>query len=121
MRDPASETSYGAEVALLKDRLGEEAFDRAWSEGRAMSLDQATTYAQRGRGERRRPSSGWASLTPTELEVARLVAIGLSNPKIAERLFISRHTVESHLKHIFAKLDFSSRTELATEVTRRGL
>lgn len=61
-------------------------------------------------------------LTRSETDIARLVAAGLSNPQIAERLFISRHTVESHLKHIYAKLCLSSRTELvATVLTTRLL
>jgi DNA-binding CsgD family transcriptional regulator len=48
-----------------------------------MSLDEAVAYASCGRGERKRPSTGWASLTPSELQVVRLVAEGLSNPRLA--------------------------------------
>jgi DNA-binding CsgD family transcriptional regulator len=51
--------------------------------------------------------------------VAALVADGLSNPQIGERLFISRRTVQTHLAHVFAKLDISSRTQLAAQVARR--
>lgn len=83
-------------------------------------FEPGISYAQRGRGERKRPSSGWASLTPVELQVVELVAEGLRNVQPAERLFISRHTVESHLKHIFAKIGVSSRTELAREANKRG-
>jgi DNA-binding CsgD family transcriptional regulator len=72
------------------------------------------------RGARRRPASGWASLTATELQVARLAAEGLTNPQIAQRLFISRYTVETHLKHVFAKLSLTSRVQLAAEVARRA-
>ncbi len=57
-------------------------------------------------------SSRWASLRRAELRVAFLVAEGLSNREIAEHLFISRHTVESHLKSAFAKLQVRSRVEL---------
>ena len=78
-------------------------------------------YARRGRGPRRRPTLGWESLTPTELEVAKLVAEGLTNPQIAERMFISRKTVTTHLSHVFAKLDIPSRAALSAEVTRRGI
>lgn len=56
------------------------------------------------RGTRKRPQFGWPSLTPTELTVAALVADGLSNPQIGDRLFISRRTVQTHLAHMFAKL-----------------
>ncbi len=61
------------------------------------------------RGARRRPSVGWASLTVTERRVADLVADGLTNPQIGTRLFVSRRTVQTHVSHIFAKLDLSSR------------
>jgi pimeloyl-ACP methyl ester carboxylesterase/DNA-binding CsgD family transcriptional regulator len=65
-----------------------------------------------------RAATGWASLTEAEHAVAMLLTEGLSNPAIASRLFISRHTVESHLKHIYAKLGLSSRGELAALVRR---
>jgi predicted ATPase/DNA-binding CsgD family transcriptional regulator len=113
--------AHEADVAIVREGLTEEEFQRAWEEGRAMSLDEAVAYASRGRGERKRPSSGWASLTPSELQVVRLVAEGLSNPQIGERLFISKRTVQTHLKHVFAKLSVTSRAELASEATRRGV
>jgi pimeloyl-ACP methyl ester carboxylesterase/DNA-binding CsgD family transcriptional regulator len=59
-----------------------------------------------------RPVTGWASLTPREQAVAALVGEGCSNPVIADRLYISRYTVETHLKHIFAKVGVDSRTAL---------
>jgi predicted ATPase/DNA-binding CsgD family transcriptional regulator len=93
----------------------------AWTEGEDLSIEAALAYAARGRGRRRRPASGWPSLTPTELEVVRLVARHQSNPEIAERLFVSRATVKTHLVHIFAKLSVRSRSELAAEAIRRGL
>jgi DNA-binding CsgD family transcriptional regulator len=71
------------------------------------------------RGPRKRPQFGWQSLTPTERTVAVLVADGLSNPQIGERLFVSRRTVQTHLVHVFAKLGISSRAQLAAEVARR--
>ena len=66
-----------------------------------------------------RPAFGWDSLTPAELAVSELVASGLTNPEIGARLFVSRRTVETHLSHIFRKLDYVSRTQLASEYTRR--
>jgi DNA-binding CsgD family transcriptional regulator len=71
------------------------------------------------RGTRRRPSVGWASLTPTERNVVDLVVEGLSNPQIGERLYVSRRTVQTHLVHVFAKLDVSSRAQLAAQAARR--
>jgi DNA-binding CsgD family transcriptional regulator len=60
----------------------------------------------------RRPGRGWAAMTDSELAVARLVAQGLSNREVAERLFVSPHTVNSHLRHVFTKLGVNSRAEL---------
>ena len=71
------------------------------------------------RGKRGRPATGWEALTPAESRVAELVAGGLSNVQVAERLFISRRTVDAHLSHIFDKLNISSRVELARESARR--
>jgi DNA-binding CsgD family transcriptional regulator len=57
--------------------------------------------------------TGWAAITGSELAVVRLVAEGLTNREVAERLFVSPHTVNSHLRHVFAKLGINSRVELA--------
>ena len=71
------------------------------------------------RGPRQRPQWGWGSLTPTEGTVADLVSEGLTNPQIAERLYISRRTVQTHVSHIFTKLDMASRAQLAAAVAAR--
>ena len=71
------------------------------------------------RGRRQRAKAGWEALTESELRIAALVAEGLSNPAIAQRLYISRRTVDAHLSHIYSKLDMSSRVQLAAEVVRR--
>ena len=60
-----------------------------------------------------RPALGWSSLTAAEIPVVRLAAEGLTNAEIAARLYLSRYTVETHLKHVFAKLGVESRAELA--------
>jgi DNA-binding CsgD family transcriptional regulator len=60
-----------------------------------------------------RPSCGWQSLTETERRIAELVAQGLSNREVAGQMFLSAHTVAFHLRHIFWKLDVSSRVQLA--------
>jgi len=62
---------------------------------------------------RRRPAFGWASLTEAERCLTQLIADGLTNKQAAARLFVSRHTIDSHLRHIFRKLDINSRVELA--------
>jgi DNA-binding CsgD family transcriptional regulator len=67
----------------------------------------------------REGGSGMASLTGAEAQIARLVSDGSTNCEIAERLFVSPHTVNSHLRHIFAKLAINSRTELARIVAEQ--
>src|SRR5207245_9305994 len=96
-------------VAILREALG-DGFETAWDEGAVMSIDDAMAYAARGRGERKRPSTGWASLTPLEQQVVGLVAEGLTNPQIAERLFIATGTVKVHVRHIFEKPGVSTRS-----------
>ena len=61
--------------------------------------------------------SGWESLTEAERRVVRLLANGLTNGQIADRLFLSRRTVESHLAHAYAKLGASTRVQLAAMAT----
>jgi DNA-binding CsgD family transcriptional regulator len=75
---------------------------------------------QRGRGEPKRPTSGWGSLTPTERHVVRLVSEGLGNNDIATRLFVSPRTVQSHLTHVYTKLGLTSRVQLVQEAARHG-
>ncbi len=113
-RPPVDRADHEGAVAALAASLGVDGFDAALSEGAALSLDDAVAYVSRARGARRRPSTGWASLTPTELKVVDLAVEGRTNPEIAARLFISRDTVKTHLSHIYAKLDVTNRTELAT-------
>ena len=75
--------------------------------------------APRSRGGAAGRQFGWASpFTPAEQAVARLVADGLTNPRIGARLYISRRTVQTHLVHIFAKIDIASRAQLAAQVAR---
>ncbi len=81
----------------------------------------ATTWSERARSElaatgetaRRRGPSPIGDLTPQERNVARLVARGLSNRQVAEQLFLSANTIETHLRHIFQKTGVTSRTQLA--------
>jgi predicted ATPase/class 3 adenylate cyclase/DNA-binding CsgD family transcriptional regulator len=112
------DADYEASVTALRNALDESDFDTAWAEGAALSTEEAIAYAKRGRGERKRPTSGWASLTPTELDVVRLVSEGLANNDIATRLFVSPRTVQSHLTHVYAKLGLSSRVQLVQEAAR---
>jgi DNA-binding CsgD family transcriptional regulator len=106
---------------VLVETVGIERYETLSRAGAAMSWAQAIDYATRGRGERKRPSAGWASLTPAERAVVDLVAEGLTNQQVAERLFVARRTVGTHLTHIFTKLGVANRAELAAGAIRRRL
>jgi predicted ATPase/DNA-binding CsgD family transcriptional regulator len=92
-----------------------------WDAGGELSLADAVAYARRGRGERQRPQIGWASLTPVERDVVRLVAEGHTNAEVGERLFISVNTVKKHLSNVYTKVDADGRADLAAQVARRDL
>jgi DNA-binding CsgD family transcriptional regulator len=114
------DADYEESVAVLRDAMDEKDFDAAWVEGAAMSTEDAIAYAQRGRGQRKRPASGWGSLTPTERQVVQLVSEGLANNDIATRLFVSPRTVQTHLTHVYTKLGLTSRVQLAQEAARHA-
>jgi len=120
-RWPLDQTVYDADMIELRAALGEEPFSKLWKEGIQLTLEEAAAYASRARGERKRPRTGWAALTPTELEVVALVAQGLTNAEIGQRLFISAGTARIHLSHIYAKLGVANRAQLASEATARGM
>ena len=68
-----------------------------------------------------RPTSGWGSLTPTEVKVAALVARGDSTADIARNLFLSGRTVRTYISHIMTKLDARSRIDITREALRQGM
>jgi len=120
LRFKVYDAGYQTSVTKLRAAMDENDFDAAWAEGAAMSIEEAIAYAQRGHGERKRPASGWAALTPAELDVVRLVTEGLTNKDVATRLFVSPRTVQAHLAHVFTKLGVTTRTQLAQEATRHA-
>jgi len=61
----------------------------------------------------KRPSAGWESLTETERTASELVAQGLNNRQVADRMYVSAHTIAFHLRQVFRKLNIGSRVELA--------
>jgi predicted ATPase/class 3 adenylate cyclase/DNA-binding CsgD family transcriptional regulator len=114
------DAGYERWVATVRSALDRDELDRAWDEGAALSTDEVIAYAVRGHAGRKRPASGWTSLTPTERDVVRLVAEGLTNRDVGARLFISPRTVQTHLTHIYAKLGVTSRVQLAQEAACHG-
>ena len=97
-----------------------EAVDARGDVARAEATLRSLHVRRGRRGPRRRPATGWGSLTDTEHRVVELVEQGLTNPEIGRRLFISHRTVETHVAHVFAKLGVSSRVQLALEAARRA-
>jgi DNA-binding CsgD family transcriptional regulator len=65
-------------------------------------------------------ATGWAELSETQREIAKLVSLALTNQQIARRVYLSPHTVNYHLREIFRKLKISSRVELVRIVQERG-
>jgi DNA-binding CsgD family transcriptional regulator len=80
---------------------------------RALGIRRRITTADK-------PSTGWAAMTKSELAVAQLASDGLTNREIADRLFVSPHTVNTHLRQVFAKLEVNSRVDLTRLATERN-
>ena len=117
-RTPGETARYETDLALAEEGLSADAFQSAFAQGAGLSIQEAVTLASKGRRRRVRPSTGWPSLTETEKQVAALVAEGLTNPQIAERMFIGLQTVKTHVRHILSKLEFTARREFEREVER---
>jgi len=112
-RLPFEATLRAETVDRLGQGLGPRAAAEAIADGTSLTLDEAVRLARRSRGARKRPPTGWDSLTPAEDQVADLAASGLTTPEIAARLFVSTNTVKTHLSQVYAKLGVSSRAQLA--------
>ncbi len=107
-----------AEVLLAEAVDCYEKLGAGWFAARASASLRGFGVRRGSRGHRQRPLTGWESLTRSERGVADLVAEGLTNREIGRRLFISPHTVNSHLRHTFQKLDVPTRAALAAAVSR---
>jgi predicted ATPase/class 3 adenylate cyclase/DNA-binding CsgD family transcriptional regulator len=116
--------SYAVLLADLRSRMSDEAFSTAWAAGRAMSFEAAIAAAQERHikhvGQRSDavepiststgPAFNPSGLTEREVEILRLVAQGLTDAQVAERLVVSPRTVSGHLRSIYSKLQVTSRT-----------
>jgi DNA-binding NarL/FixJ family response regulator len=116
--DPSDRADYEHFLASARDQLDPAVFAREWGEGKQMTLEQTIEYALAEQADTTRPATPAAAhdpnaLTPREIEVLRLVAAGLSDAKVAEKLVISSRTVNTHLTSIYGKLGVNSRTAAA--------
>ncbi|MFE4500168.1 protein kinase [Rhodococcus sp. NPDC056743] len=103
--------------------LGEKAFATAFRKGQGFGFDAAISYALREQpSDDSRSDTGAAStrLTKRERQVADLIAEGLTNQAIADRLVISPRTAQGHVEHILTKLGFTSRAQVAAWVVERN-
>lgn len=100
--------------------LGEAAFATAWAEGRAKTPEEAVAYALEETPEWPARSAG-GLLSAREIEVLRFVAEGLTDAQIAERLYLSRHTVGNHLRSVYRKLDARGRAAAVKRAGELGL
>jgi predicted ATPase/DNA-binding CsgD family transcriptional regulator len=106
-------------VAVARAALGDAEFEAAWSQGRALTPEQAVACAL---AEPARTSSSAVSpLTRREREVATLVARGASNRQIASELVIAERTAERHVENMLAKLGLQSRTQVALWAVQHGI
>ena len=113
-----SNTGSTSSAERAQAHIESDAVDALTARGASMTTDDALAYARRGSGDRRRPATGWDALTPIELQVVDLVAQGLTNAQIAERLLMSRATAKTHVSHCLAKLGMATRSQIAAEATR---
>jgi non-specific serine/threonine protein kinase len=95
-------------------------FDAEVGQGAALTLDRAVAYALGDGADPGRAATVQAPLTRRERQIAGLVADGLTNREIAERLVIGQRTAESHVEHILTKLGFTSRSQIAPWLVETG-
>jgi non-specific serine/threonine protein kinase len=134
--DPTEHAEYDRDLAAARAQRPPAAFAAEWAEGRATPLEQAVgsalTMAEalaRGAGggaagpsaSAGHPTRDGSPLTRRELEVAALLAEGLTNREIAATLIISERTATNHVEHILTKLSLRARAQVAAWVVRHGL
>jgi len=116
-------------IAGLRRKLGMHDFDVAWQTGKTLALDAAVSlglavasHQESDRAPRaQRSAARELGLTPRELEVVRLIVAGHRDQEIADTLFLSPRTVQTHVTHVFAKLGANTRAEVAAYAVRHGL
>ena len=130
---PVERADYESSMAAARSHFCKQAFAAAWAEGRSMTFEQVlekpalaaiSTPNSRGQSLKatgRQAPIYHAGLTAREVEVLQLVARGLTDAQVAERLVISPHTVNTHLTSIYNKLGVESRTAATRFAVERQL
>ncbi|MCL4299885.1 MAG: AAA family ATPase [Anaerolineae bacterium] len=131
LRAPQERIAYQKLVTTLQKQLGQTKFTAAWSAGRAFSADQVAEAGLDLLAQAVAPQPGVARFTSItassnplserEREVLQLVAAGLTNQQIADRLFITERTARFHVTSIFNKLGADNRVQAVTLASQRGL
>jgi predicted ATPase/DNA-binding CsgD family transcriptional regulator len=110
------------DMARARAALTEADAEAAWRRGLATPPAEVVAGLLRaGSPESSRRHTLPGGLSRREMEVAGLVAAGMTSKSIADRLFLSERTVESHIEHILTKLDFNSRAQVATWITEQKI
>ncbi|MCZ4590011.1 LuxR C-terminal-related transcriptional regulator [Rhodococcus opacus] len=108
-------------VRDVRSKLGERVFESAYRAGAQLSTDELLTFAVEDEATSLKSANDASRLTRRELEVAELLARGLSNREIAAALTISQRTAETHVEHILSKLSLENRTQAAAWVHARSV
>ncbi len=126
---PQGENAYARDLRAAQSGLSEEAFKSVWTDGRTLSLGQAIDEALAA-AQRPPPASestammarrNGAPLSQRELEIAALVARGMTNRQIAQQLVISRRTADRHVSNILNKLGFATRSQISAWTSKRRI
>jgi ATP/maltotriose-dependent transcriptional regulator MalT len=120
-RPPAFLAHYERNLVAARVKLDETSFEMAWAKGRAMILDEAIEYALVDQPVAPSPAGAAGGLSPREIEVLRLVAEGLTDGQVAQRLYVSPRTVSNHLHSIYKKLGVPSRAAAARKAVEQDL
>ena len=112
-------------VAIIIRAIGQKAFDAAFARGRAMTIGEGVAFATEDQQAAKPPPAVKAAsdteLTRRQLEIARLIAEDLTNRQIADRLFLSERTVETHITNMLNKLGLNSRIQLSRWLAEESL
>jgi predicted ATPase/DNA-binding CsgD family transcriptional regulator len=122
VRWPTDRSEYDRVFSSVKVQLGEKQFHRSFREGQALSLADASQLVQsQAFKEKGRDVERLNQLTKRELEILRLVAQGMSDAQVAERLVLSPRTVNAHLTSVYRKIDVNSRAAATRFAIEHGL